>query len=423
MRRCGVSRSRRGWVLGLVACGLCWTFLQGTLSAGASALRERFLQALAAQDTDRLLGCLEEMKQQPESPEVAEVLVRHGLLQDDHLVHREVLGVLVGLTGDAAQRVVIEAVSRDKRWEVRAACALVLSRYPGEFVFTKLREALLDKQWQVRSAAIRALVQKRRKETIDALVERMAKETERIKWDLKWSLERLSGEDLGTDAKAWQSWWTRVRDDFVIPSQQEVEEKLARVPAAKDVGTAVQDGLYGPLYSENIAFLFDVSGSMTVGTEHQGTRLEIAKAELAKVLENQLSAASQFNIIVFAEGVAAFRPGLQKAKPKTVEKAVEFVRSLKAGGETNAFGALAKAFEDPATDTIYLLSDGSPTIGEETIPELILQRVAQWNAHRRVIIHCIGFFPGTAKNEDKQQARDFLSKLALAHEGFYLEIY
>ena len=37
-----------------------------------------------------------------------------------------------------------------------------------------------------------------------------------------------------------------------------------------------------------------------------------------------------------------------------------------------------------------MLSDGEPSVGEVTDPELIRERVATWNEHRRIVIHTIG---------------------------------
>ena len=50
-------------------------------------------------------------------------------------------------------------------------------------------------------------------------------------------------------------------------------------------------------------------------------------------------------------------------------------------------------------------------------------QVRDWNRHRKVIINCIGFFPGEAKFEEKDLAREFLRGLARDNEGFYKEIY
>jgi hypothetical protein len=52
-------------------------------------------------------------------------------------------------------------------------------------------------------------------------------------------------------------------------------------------------------------------------------------------------------------------------------------------------GALYIAFEDPIVDTIYVLSDGDPTVGAQTDPGQIRETVREWNRHRGVKLHCI----------------------------------
>ena len=39
-------------------------------------------------------------------------------------------------------------------------------------------------------------------------------------------------------------------------------------------------------------------------------------------------------------------------------------------------------------------------------------KVQEWNRYRGVKIHSIGFFPGEARNQNKEEARNFLIDLA-----------
>ncbi|MBT6784935.1 MAG: hypothetical protein HOA95_09005, partial [Planctomycetes bacterium] len=80
------------------------------------------------------------------------------------------------------------------------------------------------------------------------------------------------------------------------------------------------------------------------------------------------------------------------------------------------------AFADREVDTIYLLSDGSPTVGEETSTTLILDAVSRWNRYRGTRIHCYGLFAGEAPRQDEAQAREFLRRLARSNHGRYTEI-
>lgn len=400
-----------------------------TVSAGAdddasskrwSSLRAEILHALAGGNVDRVLEIMPRLTEF-DTPEAATFVLKHLLPSDDLLIHEEAFHTLSRLKNKEAQKVVIDSVANHKDWEIRASCVRVLASYSGEYAFSKIGEALEDKKWQVRSSALRTLGHKRRRASIPLLIERLKKDVGRLKQDAVWSLRRITGQTYEADYADWNNWWTANESFFEIPTLTEVKKNLEDGP--KDLKTAVESGLYGRIYSEKIAFLFDVSGSMRAGTDMQGTRAEIAFKQLIDVLENQLTPKTYFNIIAFSEDVLPLKKRLTKAKPSAVKSAKKWVQKLAVGGETNVYGALKAAFEDRDVDTIYLLSDGVPTVGEESIPELIQREVAKWNRDRRIIINCIGFFPGDAKNQDKAEARTFLLRLAEQNEGFYKEIY
>ncbi len=386
--------------------------------------RARFLKAVSTGDGDEILAHLKTLRRY-DHPQTARLVIIHCLLHKDILVHREGMDILSRLKDDAARKLVIDAAVSAKVWELRATCIRVIAFYHGEYVYSKVKEALGDRKWQVRASAIRALAYQRRKESIPLLIGKLNHEVGRLRSDLLWALQQLTGEKYEAEYNEWNFWWQVHGEDFEVPPLTEVRKKLGGGKEELDLHTAVREGLYGPIYSEKVAFLLDISGSMSVGTGGDGvrTRIAIAQHELSRVLENQLTPSSYFNIIVFHEEVAAFSSRLRKAKPSHIKKALTFIRELGAAGETNTYEALRVAFADQNVDTIYFLSDGSPTVGEESIPDLIRIRVSEWNRTRRIIINCIGFFPGEARGEEKAEAREFLRGLAHDNEGFYKEIY
>ena len=65
------------------------------------------------------------------------------------------------------------------------------------------------------------------------------------------------------------------------------------------------------------------------------------------------------------------------------------MNKLGAGGGTNLFGSLEFVFEDPQVDTIFILSDGEPSVGTILDPRAIRSEVAKWNQNREVKIHSI----------------------------------
>jgi hypothetical protein len=74
-------------------------------------------------------------------------------------------------------------------------------------------------------------------------------------------------------------------------------------------------------------------------------------------------------------------------------------------------------------DTIYFLSDGSPSAGRLTKPDDILHAVRDMNGPRGVVIHAIALLGGDGSKydliESKPLARDFLEKLASQNAGTY----
>ncbi|HHI69008.1 MAG TPA: hypothetical protein ENJ97_06755, partial [Planctomycetes bacterium] len=98
---------------------------------------------------------------------------------------------------------------------------------------------------------------------------------------------------------------------------------------------------------------------------------------------------TRFNIIFFHTQVKAWEKKLTRATRANQKKAIRFVRSTRPMGATNIYGALKEAFRDREADTIYLLSDGSPTAGEIVDPGELAREVLSWNRVRRIVIHTI----------------------------------
>ena len=88
---------------------------------------------------------------------------------------------------------------------------------------------------------------------------------------------------------------------------------------------------------------------------------------------------------------------------KTIKRAQSWVNLLGANSSTNIQDALEQAFRfagrgttdryyPSAIDTVFLLTDGTPTNTDGTRAETepILEAVRRLNPHRRVDIHCVG---------------------------------
>jgi len=173
-----------------------------------------------------------------------------------------------------------------------------------------------------------------------------------------------------------------------------------------------------------VLFVIDVSGSMS-WPERSPRRIDVARDELGKVL-GQLGPKTDFNLIVFAFGVRAWRKGEVAATSENVRKAIEWAGQAMARpvGGTNTSGALETAFTgNERFDTVFFLSDGSPTVGRLVAPEAIEAGVRAWNRYRRVAIHTIALTleekddVNAFMGEDPRLMKAFMRNLAAATGG------
>jgi len=155
-------------------------------------------------------------------------------------------------------------------------------------------------------------------------------------------------------------------------------------------------------------------------------RLETAQKELQQVLE-RLPATTKFDVVTFSDAAQAWAGKLGFATPETVRRAVRFVERLEVVNGTNTYDALRRALEDEEADTVFFLSDGSPTVGPVVDPEQILTDVRERNRWRRVRIHTIALTRGEAPavfqaSEDPVAAASFMRRLAKENDGEFREV-
>ena len=117
-------------------------------------------------------------------------------------------------------------------------------------------------------------------------------------------------------------------------------------------------------------------------------RMQRAQEELIACLTN-LSQDTFFNILPFSDKVRQWQKGLTQRTEENFRYAKKFTDGLKPSGGTNLVGSLDAAFEDPEVDTIFLLSDGEPTMGWTGDPFVIRTHVQKLNANRGVTIHAV----------------------------------
>jgi HEAT repeat protein len=257
-------------------------------------------------------------------------------------------------------------------------------------------EALKHENWSTRAVALTILESLRTAEATGAIIGRMGEEDGFMLNRFAETLWRLTGEPHRTTVSRWERWWADHEAGFQPIDADELARREAEEERRRLMQTTKATTFFGiRVLSKRVVFILDVSGSMDweLQSEYVGVRgrprIEVAKGELQRCLE-QLQDNSLFNIIVFSSDVERWLDGgIAESNASAKEEAMEFVERLGAGGGTNIFAALEEAFRDQDVDSIFVLSDGEPSMGAEQDPWRIREIVQQWNENRGVVIHTI----------------------------------
>ena len=291
----------------------------------------------------------------------------------------------------AWQQKLIGYTTNDKL-EVRVAAVQQLAKQKNT---AELLKALDSADWSVRLAALEGLESVRTPEIVGTLIARMQQEVGRMQVEFAEVLWRLTGQPFHTQALAWKGWWEKNSTGFQPISEAELAKRQADEDARrlKRISKASFFGIR--IKSHRVIFILDVSGSMNELTRGQYVgkngepRITVAKRELSRCID-ALEPDSLFNMVVFSSGVDKWMAeGIADSKGVTREEAKSYVDKLAANGGTNLYGALQSAFEDQDVDTIFVLSDGEPSVGEVTDPGAIREHVKEWNEHRGIEINSI----------------------------------
>lgn len=284
---------------------------------------------------------------------------------------------------------------------------------------TAAQEALQADDWRVRSAACRFCARVRHKSSIPLLIDRLDRESGRLAAETQAAVVELSGRAY-EQARFWRQWWDAAGAAFRIEAKVAVDAST-RTPTPAITAAATYYEV--PVVSERVCFVIDISGSMVekVGTDGV-TRLAAASEALLTTLRQLARAAAApatervrretlVEIVVFDDRARAWSTRLRPLDTDALASAQQFIAGLAAAGGTNMHAALQSAFADMAVDTVYLLSDGEPSVGAIIEPDALALEVARWNRSRRVTIHTIAIGPDSP----------LLRQLAMQSGGIYLQ--
>ena len=363
------QRERCALALGLAPSGTATTALLPLLRDRELAVVRAAAASLASTDPQAALPALQELSADRDGERAAIGLAACSRIAPN----------------DAAAKTRIAAAARDGQPALRTT-ALGLAAHEACGLTTEQRlelatQALTAAEWPVRAAALDLLVALRHQQSPPLLFQLLDDAHPRLREDVREALHQLTGQRFAT-AVQWRSWW-----------QQEGPRYQPR--AAGDRGAAADRNDTAasywnlPVVSERLVFVVDTSGSMLqpFGTG-SGTRLDEAKRQLSLVFD-RLPKATRANVVAFAGAASALTPKLQPLDGRRRKAADAFVAGLEAKGPTDVHEALALAFADPDVDTIFLLTDGRPSVGEIVGVDELAARVAEWNQSRRLRIHTI----------------------------------
>jgi len=212
----------------------------------------------------------------------------------------------------------------------------------------------------------------------------------------------------------------------------DVENKLTIVDCFvftpnKEEARKILDGLRPKSYlfglpTGKVAFALDTSGSMsaafTLSNGQRMNRLEFVKKEFAKTVST-LEEATEFNVFPYSSAVRTWKTGgLQKATQSNIDDAIAYSKKFSADGGTNIYAALQTAWAIPGLETIYLLTDGAPSVGV-TDTNKLLADIKTWYAKTPIKVNTIAFLMGTFSGDEKPKSRALMAAIAEATNGIY----
>lgn len=297
----------------------------------------------------------------------------------------------------ATWRAELQELARDPDRDARNAALEQLVETKDPRFLPDLFAALEHEEWSTRLLAIDALASWRHKDAVPRLIDRLEHEHGRLADAVEEALWQLTGQPFEKQVESWRQWWASEASKFRVLTAAELEE-AARERELRRLKQRTRSGaeFFGiRVESHRVIFVIDSSGSMIESVygrrigKRGAARIDVAKEELASCIA-KLEPHALFNVFAFSNGVERWHEGnIAENTEGNRQAALTWVERLGARGGTNIYDSLKLAFADPDVDTICLLSDGDPTVGEEIDPHRIREDVAFWNKYRKVRIHTV----------------------------------
>ncbi|MFY9341413.1 MAG: HEAT repeat domain-containing protein [Planctomycetota bacterium] len=234
----------------------------------------------------------------------------------------------------------------------------------------------------------------------------------------------------------WRAFWGAEKDRIVIGN---------RKPAA--AAPPIGNNLCGiPVQGTRVAFLLDLSGPMdwpmtdesADGINRKMTRLDHAKLELTRAIDG-LPPNAWFNLITFNGNpkCESWKPTLVPATKPNREACKKYVDGLRALGGANLWSGLEEALKIKSLvygnrssdiDELFLLSNGTPTVGDVQDPIEMLRLVQECNRFASARISTVHFdseVPQEIRNRGPRMSitpQELMRRMAQENGGRFREL-
>jgi HEAT repeat protein len=256
--------------------------------------------------------------------------------------------------------VVMEQGLRDGDWRVRLSALEGSVAAGGEAAVSAVSRGLTDAVWSVRLVAAESAGALRSKTVLAPLVAALSDPRERVAAAAGASLVEVTGIPFDPDPGRWKAWLSTEGAAF---DPATVERRGPRQPSPVYAsGGAPVRFLDSPILSTHVAFVIDASGSMAALLPQGGTRWDEVRKEIDRVLE-AMGTAAEGNVVLFGDEAEALFPKATRFSPATRGHVRERLSDRAPSGRTALFDGIALALDDPAVDTLVVLSDGVPSAG------------------------------------------------------------
>jgi predicted nucleic acid-binding Zn-ribbon protein len=298
---------------------------------------------------------------------------------------------------------------------------------------TELEQLLRDKELQNENASRRVAELTERLESADTKLGQLRKMAETLP-ELQGAITSARERESTAEARA-----KDLERELAAAraASTDLSGRLAKVAAAADQRF---EGI--ALTGRNVVFLVDMSGSMDLVDEKTPDAAKwVGVRETVQKIMRSLPQLERYQVILFSDHISYLMGSdgrwlIYDAKA-TAEKVGKALAATPPKGNTNMYMALEAAFQLRAQglDTIYLLSDGLPNVGEgltadqartmtETQRTDVLSRTVRnalktrWNAPQtgrpKVRINAVGFF------YESPDVGAFLWALARENDGSFV---